>query len=48
VAVFGAGLQNVIVAISLAFLDDFARIARGMVQSIKEEQYVAAARVSGA
>jgi peptide/nickel transport system permease protein len=48
VAVFGTGLSNVIVAISLAFVDDFARIARGMVLSIKEEQYVAAARVVGA
>lgn len=48
VAVFGAGLLNVIVAITLAFLDDFARIARGMVLIIKEEQYVSAARVSGA
>jgi peptide/nickel transport system permease protein len=48
VAVFGTGLSNVIVAVSLAFLDDFARIARGMVLSIKEEQYVAAARVVGA
>ena len=48
VAVFGAGLLNVIIAISLAFLDDFARIARSMVLTIKEEQYVAAARVSGA
>jgi len=48
VAVFGAGLLNVIVAISLAFLDDFARIARSMVLTIKEEQYVSAARVSGA
>jgi peptide/nickel transport system permease protein len=47
VAVFGTGLSNVIVAISLAFVDDFARIARGMVLSIKEEQYVAAARVVG-
>jgi peptide/nickel transport system permease protein len=47
VAVFGTGLSNVIVAISLAFLDDFARIARGMVLSIKEEQYVAAARTVG-
>lgn len=47
VAVFGTGLTNVIVAISLAFLDDFARIARGMVLSIKEEQYVAAARTVG-
>jgi len=48
VAVFGAGLLNVIIAIALAFVDDFARIARGMVLTIKQEQYVAAARVSGA
>jgi peptide/nickel transport system permease protein len=48
VAVFGAGLSNVIIAVSLAFIDDFARIARGMVLTIKEEQYVAAARTSGA
>ncbi len=48
VAVFGAGLLNIIIAISLAFLDDFARIARSMVLTIKEEQYVAAAKVSGA
>ena len=48
VAVFGAGLSNVIVAISLAFVDDFARIARGMVLTIKEEQYIAAARTLGA
>jgi peptide/nickel transport system permease protein len=47
VAVFGTGLANVIVAISLAFVDDFARIARGMVLSIKEEQYIAAARTVG-
>jgi peptide/nickel transport system permease protein len=48
VAVFGAGLANVIIAISLAFVDDFARIARGMVLTIKEQQYVAAARTNGA
>ena len=48
VAVFGTGLANVIVAISLAFVDDFARIARSMVLSIKEEQYIAAARTVGA
>jgi peptide/nickel transport system permease protein len=47
VAVFGTGLENVIVAIALAFVDDFARISRGMVLSIKEEQYVAAARTVG-
>lgn len=48
VAVFGTGLSNVMIAISLAFIDDFARIARGMVLSIKEEQYIAAARTIGA
>ena len=48
VAVFGAGLSNIIVAISLAFLDDFARIARGMVLTARESQYVDAARVMGA
>ena len=48
VAVFGTGLSNVIVAISLAFVDDFARIARSMVLSIKEQQYVDAARTVGA
>ena len=48
VAVFGTGLSNVIIAISLAFIDDFARIARGMVLTIKEEQYIAASRTLGA
>ncbi len=47
VAVFGTGLLNVIVAISLAFLDDFARIARSMVLTLKQEQFVDAARVQG-
>ena len=47
VAVFGTGLLNVIVAIALAFLDDFARVARSMVLTLKEEQYIDAARVQG-
>ncbi len=47
VEVFGTGLSNVIVAISLAFIDDFARIARGMVLTIREEQYIDAARTLG-
>ena len=47
VAVFGTGLLNVIVAISLAFLDDFARIARSMVLILKEQQFVEAARTNG-
>src|SRR5262245_40926854 len=48
VAVVGTGLSNVIVAVSLAFLDDFARITRGMVLSIREEEYIIAARSLGA
>ena len=47
VAVFGTGLLNVIIAISLAYLDDFARVARGMTLTTKEEQYVAAAQAGG-
>ncbi|MEM7059491.1 MAG: ABC transporter permease [Pseudomonadota bacterium] len=48
VAVFGTGLSNVIVAITLAYLDDFARVARGMTLQVKEELYVQAARSYGA
>jgi len=48
VAVFGNGLFNVILAVSLAFIDDFARVARSMVLTIKEEQYIDAARTVGA
>ena len=47
VAVFGTGLLNIIVAISLAFLDDFARVARSMVLSLKEQPFIEAARVQG-
>ena len=47
VAVFGTGLFNIIAAISLAFIDDFARVARSMTLSVREEQYVDAARTLG-
>ena len=47
VAVFGTGLLNIIIAISLAFLDDFARVARSMVITLKEQPYIEAARVQG-
>ncbi len=47
VAVFGTGLSNVIIASALAFIDDFARIARGMVLTIKQEQYIDSARTIG-
>ena len=48
VAVFGTGLANVMIAISLAYLDDFARVARGMTLQVKEELYVQAAKSYGA
>jgi len=48
VAVFGTGLSNVLVAVSLAFLDDFARITRGMVLSLREYEFILAARSIGA
>ena len=48
VAVFGTGLSNVIFAVALAFLDDFARIARGMVLTVRERDFVEAARALGA
>ncbi len=48
VAIFGTGLENVIVAIALAYVDDFARVTRGMVLAVREEDYVSAARALGA
>jgi peptide/nickel transport system permease protein len=48
VAIFGAGFSNVIVAISLAYVDDFARIVRGETLSLREEDFTTAARALGA
>lgn len=48
VAVFGAGFRNVVVAIAVAFLDDFARIVRSQVLSLRQEDYTTAARAIGA
>lgn len=48
VAVFGAGFRNVVVAITVAFLDDFARIVRSEVLSLRERDYTTAARSIGA
>jgi peptide/nickel transport system permease protein len=48
VAVFGTGLANVMVAVSLAYLDDFARVVRAMVLSLREQDFVLAARAIGA
>lgn len=43
----GLGVLNVILAIGLAFVDDFARLIRGEVLSIREEEYITAARAIG-
>jgi peptide/nickel transport system permease protein len=48
VAVFGAGARNVVIAIALAYLDDFARVVRAEVLSLREEDFVVAARSAGA
>ncbi|MFB6235528.1 MAG: ABC transporter permease [Halopenitus sp.] len=43
----GLGVINVVLAIGIAFIDDFARLIRGEVLSIREEEYVTAARAVG-
>jgi peptide/nickel transport system permease protein len=43
----GLGVWNVVIAIGLAFVDDFARLIRSEVLSIREEEYVIAARAIG-
>lgn len=43
----GVGVVNVILAVGIAFIDDFARIIRGEVLSIREEEYITAARAVG-
>ena len=48
VAIFGAGFRNVVIAIALAYVDDFARIVRGETLSLREEDFTTAARALGA
>jgi peptide/nickel transport system permease protein len=48
VAVFGAGIRNIIIAVAIAYLDDFARIVRAEVLRLREEEYTLAARSMGA
>ncbi len=47
VAIFGTGLSNVIVAVTISFLDDFARLTRAEVLKIRETEYISAARAVG-
>jgi peptide/nickel transport system permease protein len=48
VAIFGAGYRNVVFAIALAFVDDFARIVRAGVLSLRDDDFTIAARSIGA
>jgi peptide/nickel transport system permease protein len=48
VAIFGAGLRNVVIAIAVAYFDDFARIVRGETLSLRQEDFTTAARALGA
>jgi peptide/nickel transport system permease protein len=47
VAIYGAGARNVILAIGLANIVAFARIVRGQVLSLREEDFTLAARAIG-
>jgi peptide/nickel transport system permease protein len=48
VAIFGAGFRNVVIAIAVAYIDDFARIVRAEALSLREEEFTTAARAVGA
>ncbi|MDR1041522.1 MAG: nickel ABC transporter permease subunit NikC [Deltaproteobacteria bacterium] len=47
IGVFGTGITNVIIAIVLTHWAWYARIVRGMVLSLKNREYIFAARVAG-
>ena len=48
VAVFGAGFRNVVIAIAVAYVDDFARIVRGETLGLREQDFAMAAKAVGA
>lgn len=47
VTVLGRGLQNALLAIAIVSIPRYARVIRGSVLSIKEEEYVSASRALG-
>lgn len=47
VAIFGQGFWNVLIAVGFAYIDDFARLSRGEVLAIREEEYTLAAKSIG-
>lgn len=46
-AALGAGVQNAIVAIMIAWWPSYARLVRGLVLSVREREYILAARALG-
>lgn len=47
-AALGKGVENAMIAIGIVYIPIFARIARSSVLSIREEEFIEAARASGA
>ncbi len=47
IAAFGPGLRNAMIAIAVATVPAFARLARGLLLSLRERDFVAAARACG-
>lgn len=47
VAIVGQSFWNVLIAVGFAYIDDFARLARGEVLAIREEEYTLAAKSVG-
>jgi peptide/nickel transport system permease protein len=48
IAITGPGLTNVVISLAIAYLPYSARVTRGAVLAVKENQYVLAARAAGA
>jgi len=48
IAVLGGSLVNLMIAVGIASIPDYVRITRGAVLSVKQREYVLAARVVGA
>lgn len=48
VAIIGPGLENVIVAVGIFGIPTFARVTRGQILTLKQQDYVSAARMLGA
>ena len=46
-AILGSGFMNLMIALGLVYVPRFARVVRASVLSIREKEYVEAARVSG-